>query len=120
MYHLYTDNYYTSVPMLEDLVNNFNTYCCGSLRKNRKHLPKKLMQRNIPELKEKGQSRFPNPGTFYFVFGVIHGTQIDSTLRTVKGNDEKFSKKEIPCPSCVKDYCAYMGGVDLSDQLFHQ
>lgn len=45
LYHLYTDNYYTSVPMLEDLANNYNTFCCGTVRKNRKHLPKKLMKK---------------------------------------------------------------------------
>ena len=37
---LYLDNFYTSVPLAEVLLNR-KTLICGTLRKNKKHLPKK-------------------------------------------------------------------------------
>ena len=37
---LYLDNFYTSVSLAEALLNR-KTLICGTLRKNKKHLPKK-------------------------------------------------------------------------------
>ena len=42
---LYVDNFYTSVPLAEALLNR-KTLLCGTVRKNRKHLPKKLFLLN--------------------------------------------------------------------------
>ena len=36
---LYVDNFYTSVPLAKALLNR-KTLLCGTVRKNRKHLPK--------------------------------------------------------------------------------
>jgi hypothetical protein len=38
-YSLYTDNWYTSVPLAGELLQN-ETHLIGTLRKNRKHFPK--------------------------------------------------------------------------------
>ena len=42
---LYVDNFYTSVPLAEALLNR-KTLICGTLRKNRKQLPKILFLQN--------------------------------------------------------------------------
>ena len=42
---LYVDNFYTSVPLAEALLNR-KTLICGILRKNRKQLPKILFLQN--------------------------------------------------------------------------
>ena len=42
---LYVDNFHTSVPLAEALLNR-KTLLCGTVRKNRKHLPKKLFLLN--------------------------------------------------------------------------
>ena len=39
---LYVDNFYTSVPLAEELSKR-KALLCGTLRKNRKHLPKKVV-----------------------------------------------------------------------------
>jgi hypothetical protein len=35
---LYTDNFYTSVPLAEELLTN-STYICGTVKQARKYLP---------------------------------------------------------------------------------
>ena len=47
---LYVDNFYTSVPLAEALLNR-NTLICGTLRKNRKQLPKNIVSTKL----KKGQ-----------------------------------------------------------------
>lgn len=41
-----------------------------------------------------------------------HGTEITEVKRTQKDG----SKKIVPCPQVVKNYIAFMGGVDLADR----
>ena len=43
---LYADNLYTSVPLAEPLLNR-KTLLCGKMRKNRKHLPKKVISTKL-------------------------------------------------------------------------
>ena len=47
---LYVDNFYTSVPLAEALLNR-KTLLCGTVRKNRKHLPIKVVSTKL----KKGQ-----------------------------------------------------------------
>ena len=47
---LYVDNFYTSIPLVKALLNQ-KTLICETLRKNRKHLPKKIVSTKI----KKGQ-----------------------------------------------------------------
>ena len=43
--HIYMDNFYTSVPLLEELLAN-GMYGCGTVRANRKGLPTRLLPKN--------------------------------------------------------------------------
>ncbi|GBP44057.1 PiggyBac transposable element-derived protein 4 [Eumeta japonica] len=45
-YSLYTDNWYTSVPLARELLEN-ETHLIGTLRKNRKHFPKAVVSTKL-------------------------------------------------------------------------
>ena len=56
-YVLYMDNYYTSVPLFEDLERQ-GTLACGTVHSNRKGLPKDITDAKNAEVKalERGDS----------------------------------------------------------------
>ncbi|CAG2228199.1 unnamed protein product [Mytilus edulis] len=45
-YHVYMDNYFTSPALFTDLFQHFNTAACGTVRINRRELPKDIMKKN--------------------------------------------------------------------------
>ena len=45
-HHVYFDNYFTTLKLLEDL-NKDNTYACGTVRKDRKGFPPQLKKPNL-------------------------------------------------------------------------
>lgn len=127
-YVLYMDNYYTSVPLFEDLERQ-GTLACGTVRSNRKGLPKDITDANNAEVKalERGNSLYRQKGTIPCVgwkdskmVYMFATTPVDPTLnseveRSVKvGN--KWQKKAVNQPSVIYSYNQNMGGVDLSDQ----
>lgn len=113
-HHVYFDNLYTSVPMFADLSGRFGTYCCGTLRKNRKYLPKDLMNDSNPKLRERGSAIFKKSGNLVVcawrdrrvvqVLSSIHGSQLDMCQRTMRGDDGKYAKRPLPCPVIVRRY----------------
>lgn len=127
-HHVYFDNFYTSVAMFTDFACKFKTFCCGTLRLNRKDLPKSLMQKKQDNMKTRGTSRFSKSGNLILclwkdrkvirVLTTIHGTQLSTCKRRTKGKNGAFERVEYSCPVAVRDYSKFMGGVDLSDQLF--
>lgn len=127
-HHVYFDNFYSSVPMFSDFAMKFQTYCCGTLRLNRKELPKSLMQKKLPQLKTRGSAIFSKSAELVLalsfdrkiirVFSSIHGTELSTCKRRTKGKNGIFERVEYSCPVAVRDYSKYMGGVDLADQLY--
>ena len=125
---LYMDNYYTSVPLFEDLEAR-GTLACGTVRSNRKGLPKDITDARNEEVKglERGESLYRQKGTVSCVgwkdskmVYMLTTTPVDPAVnseveRSVKvGN--KWQKKAVNQPSVIFDYNQHMGGVDLSDQ----
>ena len=45
-HHVYCDNYFSSVPLFQELLNN-KTYACGTIRTNRKYLPPRITQAKL-------------------------------------------------------------------------
>ena len=128
-HHVYFDNFYTSVPMFEELAVKFKTFCCGTVRRNRKELPKDLMVKKHSSLQNRGEgicSQCVNLMLFVWkdrkiihVLSTIHGTIMSTCQQTLRDDvSGKFCRKDIPCPVAVRDYSKFMGGVDLADQMF--
>lgn len=127
-YVLYMDNYYTSVPLFEDLERR-GTLACGTVRSNRKGLPKDITDAKNAEVKalERGDSLYRQKGTVTCVgwkdskmVYMLATTPVDPTVnseveRSVKV-DNKWQKKVVNQPSVIYSYNQNMGGVDLSDQ----
>lgn len=106
--------------MFEDFAAKYGTLCCGTIRKNRKHLPKPLMVKKHPDLTQRGDAIFSKSTGLMLcvwmdrrlihVISTIHGTIMRSCMRTMRQEDGKFARQEIGCPEIVREYSKYMGG----------
>jgi hypothetical protein len=115
------DNYFTSIPLLRHLKNDFNFTATGTMRKKR--IP------NCPDFGavengERGQwqSWFDDEGVQLVAWHDNRMVVVASTCKNALPlkNVERFSRKdrriiEIPCPNTVCHYNNTMGGVDLAD-----
>lgn len=117
---IYFDNFYTTVKLLEKLKAE-DTLACGTIRSNKKNLPKKMK-----EDKKLNRGEFDycisNTGISVFkwkdnrvvtIASNFHGTEIT----TVKRKQRDGKSIEITAPKIIKDYNESMGGVDHHDQL---
>ncbi|CAH2005856.1 unnamed protein product [Acanthoscelides obtectus] len=126
-YHVYFDNYYTTLPLLAQLSQR-GVQALGTIRRNR--IPK------CPLPGDKEMSK-ENRGTSKEYITETEGVPISSiawknnkivslvstfcgTLPKSKADrcDKSQNKRvEIDCPKIVKEYNKHMGGVDLMDSL---
>ena len=116
---LFFDNYFSSVPLME-ILQGLDFLACGTIRPNRRDFPplasEKLMKRGDFDFRST-----PNGITAYkwmdskavHLISNYHGTE----TTTVQRREKNGSKKVVTCPQVVKDYNAYMGGVDKHDML---
>ena len=125
---LYMDNYYTSVPLFEDLEER-GALACGTVRSNRKGLPRDITDAQTEEIKglKQGESVQQQKGTiacvgwkdrkmvYMLATTPVSPTSNSEVERPVKvGN--KWQKTAVTQPSIISDYNKKMGGADLSDQ----
>ena len=122
---IYMDNLYTSPRLLVDLYDNHGTKGCGTLRSNRKGLPKDIVAKKPLGLDGRGNYvfRYAEPllavtwqdkKAVHFL-STRHGTTSTTCQRTVRVNN-KFERIEITQPVLASEYTANMGGVDRCDQ----
>ena len=115
-HQVYTDNWYTSPELAQELYAR-DTYLCGTVRKNRKGLPRGV---TLAKLK-KGESVFRrNENTLalkwvekkrpVYMLSTIHA----ATQKQVKVS---HTGESIIKPVVVADYIKNMLGVDLNDQM---
>lgn len=108
------DNYFTSIPLAEELLNNFKLTIVGTLRHNKKEIPPSFLPH-------------PKKEIFSSQFGFSHKTTIVSftpkksksvillsTFHSSKSIDEATKKPEI-----ITFYNSTKGGVDTFDQMVH-
>ncbi|CAG2198193.1 unnamed protein product [Mytilus edulis] len=57
-YHIYMDNYFTSPTLFTDLFEHSNTAACGTVRINRRELPKDIMKKNPEGVINRGDMQF--------------------------------------------------------------
>ncbi|XP_052245700.1 piggyBac transposable element-derived protein 4-like [Dreissena polymorpha] len=115
-HHVYMDNYYTS-PELYDVLSSYDTYACGTVRINRKEVPKafgsvKLKQdETIFRRRENLALKYHDKRDVHML-STIHEAKSVMTNKVNRKTNEPIMK-----PSAIVDYIQKMGGVDLSDQI---
>ena len=117
-YRLYMDNWYSSASLFSTLFQK-GTHACGTVRMNRKGLPKNLK----PQQKmKKGDSVFKREKeTIAMLWHDKRDVSMISTMHSSSfsdtGKKDRATGEAIRKPQIVLDYNKYMGGVDLSDFL---
>ena len=120
-HHVYVDNFYTSPQLFSDLRLS-GCGACGTVRLNRRGLPKSLKQQPV----KKGEMKAVQLDSSLLavkwcdkrvvtVLTTIHdGSTVDTQRRS---RDAPGGHATIRKPTAVAEYNKYMGGVDLADQL---
>lgn len=117
---LVVDNFYTSVPLLNRLLE-LDTHCVGTLRRNRKYLPQGLKDAKL----KPGEKKYWRAGTLLAVAFREKKSQTKPVLLIStcnKAADVKVTRasgKEAVIPEMVNTYNNNMGGVDLADQKIY-
>lgn len=112
---LYVNNFYTSVPLAVELLKR-KTLLCGTLRRNRKYLPSKVLSSKIG----KGQCIRRRKGRVMVLKwhdsrDVMMLSTFHSGNMVTSGNKNQKAKKVIR-PDCVISYNKSMCGVNCRDQ----
>ena len=115
-YHLYVDNWYTSLRLFKYLKTE-NTAACGTIRKNR--VPQEVSQLAVGTGESKSLRNNdllvvkyrPKVNKYVHMLATIHNEQTRQV--NVFGRHRTVAQK----PVCVIDYNSYMGGVDKVDQF---
>ncbi|XP_057310011.1 piggyBac transposable element-derived protein 4-like [Hydractinia symbiolongicarpus] len=126
---LFTDNFYTS-PSLAEYFLNHGTHLCGTVRSNRKHFCKDIIDVAL----EKGEASFyrstnnnkivvskysaakdksGNKPKIVFLLSTCHSAIMSETGQANKDG------VAIRRPTMIKSYNSHMGGVDMVDQQLH-
>ena len=115
-YHVYMDNYYTSPELLHELYLR-STFCCGTVRKNRKGLPNAVNKAGL----HKGEGVFRRNGPVLairwcdkravYMLTTIH----DASMVEVRKYGEPDNK--MWKPRCIQEYISNMRAVDVGDQM---
>lgn len=121
-YHLFTDNFFTSIPLIQFLYKN-KTFQTGTIRKNKKHLPNEMKQKlNV------GQKIYLKLNE---ILGLAYRQKKSQTkpvlLVSTKSDsvDRELTKRRHgrltteKKPSMVLDYNKYMGGIDTFDMMLY-
>lgn len=121
--HLFFDNFYTSPALVYRLMRDSKIFSCGTVRQNRKGLPKDL---KLDKELKKGEieARYYNGMSLVKWLDtkvVMMLSTIDSGIETntvsVKRRQKgKSGKVDIQVPAMVQRYNKFMRGTDLLDQ----
>ena len=115
-YTLWLDNYYNSPTLAREQKTVHDTDCVGTLRINRKNVPKKVKEKKL----KKGEiiARHSGPVMVMNWCDKKNVTMV-STYHNSKTKTITKRGKEVEKPQCVLYYNSNMGGMDLKDQLLH-
>jgi len=119
---IFMDNFFTSMPLFEELEKN-GVLACGTNRTNRSGFPRDLTDKqNLKQLK-RGDSVMRHKCNTTAVAWldrkpvyVVSNAHLP-TVGYVKRKNPDGSSVQISCPNIVAEYNRHMGGVDLLDQL---
>ena len=118
------DNYFTSIPLFEDLEKNMKIYSCGTVRSNRLTGATAIVDKQFLKTMNRGDYSSQSKNN------VIATVWKDNKHIYLMSNayppssDEKVKRKQkdgtvitIQAPPMLAGYNKYMGGVDKSDQM---
>lgn len=116
-HHLVVDNYYTIIPLCEQMLQK-QIYVTGTVRSNRRGLPNEIKAK----LKEKDAVKYLRKGQLLAVSWVDRKqVRLLSTHAPAgKMNVTRRQNRVKSVPKIVAEYNAGMGGVDKSDQMTDQ
>ena len=111
-YSVYTDNYYNSIPLTEFLTSH-STYITGTLRKNRKGLPKNVINKKL----KKGEHEWGRKGATVVcrwkdkrdIYVISNKQQVQMVNAINRRGEEKVK------PNIVVDCNNHISGVDHCD-----
>ncbi|XP_050414127.2 piggyBac transposable element-derived protein 4 [Patella vulgata] len=115
--HVYFDNFFTSIDLAIELLNK-KTYCCGTIRSNRKYYPLSHVHKLA-----KGSTKFIQSNnliaTAWQDKKTVHilSTNCDAEMLVVQRRTRAGIIENVSKPLCIINYNKCMGGVDLGDQL---
>lgn len=124
-YKAYFDNFFTSLPLIRELLGR-KIYAVGTIRANRLH---KCPLKSEAELKKEGRGavdeavpveedfcvvRWLDNGVVTLASSYVGTDYVDKVRRWSASQKQHV---EIARPEIVKEYCAFMGGVDKMDFL---
>ena len=115
-HHLFTDRFYTSIPLLDKLTAE-NTSLTGTIQRNRRLLPPEIKGLKLKKGETKSFVHGQNLFLFWrdkrdiFMASNAHGSEMLTLPSKVPGQPDR--KK----PKVVNDYNQAMGSVDEADQL---
>ena len=120
-YHIYFDNYFTSVKLMENLKER-QINACGVVNRTRKYLPPAF---SSSKKNKRGdyESFMSNTGVAAVKWADNRNVHILSNfhdpnkLDEVQRKQKDGSRKSYPCPTSIRDYNANMNAVDKFDQL---
>ncbi|XP_065190774.1 piggyBac transposable element-derived protein 4-like [Sycon ciliatum] len=116
-YRLFVDNFYSSVELL-DYLETRGTAVCGTVRKNRKSLPKRVV---TTKLRTRGNFLFRSRRSALLVKLLdskdvyILTNMFEPTVTSTGKRD--LQRKVIKKLTAIQHYNKHMGGVDRNDQL---
>ena len=116
--HIFFDNFFTSTKLMEDLLAQ-DTYACGTVRSNRKHLPpcaKNKLRQGEKVCAQRGKiifTKWHDKRDISFLSTNVLPSE-PSRLVPRKKNGRNI---QIEKPRVADVYTADMGGVDRADQL---
>ncbi|CAC5378840.1 unnamed protein product [Mytilus coruscus] len=111
-YHVYMDNYFTSPTLFTDLFQHYNTGACGTVRLNRRELPKDIMRKKPDGVTIHGDMQFrqmdalaavvlKDKKKYVNLISSIHDFSVGVVQRNVQQADGLFQRQEIPCPKMM-------------------
>ena len=120
-HHLFFDNYFTSVPLLKDLLDE-DTYACGTARTNKKYLstdikkPGKMVRGESKIRQERGGNLTATAWKDKKVVTVLSTLSDPNDMQSCRRREGNVVR-EVDQPASVHSYNSYMNGVDRHDQL---
>lgn len=120
-HHVYFDNFFTSVDLLISLKKD-KVFACGTVRKNRKGLPKdhkpdRLMKRGDMDYRSSSTGlawvKWMDNKLVFLLSNFHDPTETSKVSRRLRDG----TNEEVACPVMVKDYNTHMGYVDKADML---